>query len=116
MKQILVIIAAAAVLAPLSAYAQERMSDARYLAANQCLAYADLTDLQGDPVNFSALREAVEVGNRERSITAQVRQNTRSIRARATTASVEQLRSRRDQACTRFVERGLVQLGGSGAS
>ena len=65
MKRMLVIVAAFAVLAPLAANAQERMSDSRYLAASRCLAYADLEQLQSDPADFSALREAAEVGRRE---------------------------------------------------
>ena len=113
MKRMLFIIAAAAALAPLSANAQERMSDARYLAANRCLAYADLDQLQSDGVSFVALREAASVGSRERSIATQVRENARSVRARATSASVEELRRRRDEACASFAERGLVRLGGS---
>lgn len=115
MKQILIVVAAAVVLAPLAAAAQERMSDARYLAANRCLAYADLTALQGDSANFTGLREAARVGVREPTINTQVRQNTRSIRARASNASVEELRTRRDEACASFTAVGLVQLGGSGA-
>lgn len=116
MKHLLITLAALAVLAPLSANAQERMSDSRYLAANRCLAYADLGALQGDSANFSALREAAAVGNRERTIDQQVRQSTRSIQARATNASAEQLRTQRDEACASFAERGLVQLGGSSTS
>jgi hypothetical protein len=116
MKHLLVITAALVVLTPLAAHAQERMSDARYLAANRCLAYAELGELQGDAVDFGALRSAVEVGNRERTIVSQVRQNTRAIRARATTLSAEELRQRRNDACAGFAERGLVQLGGPGAS
>jgi len=115
MKKLLVIAAAIAVLAPIGAFAQERMSDARYLAANRCLAYSDLTALQGDGADFAGLREAVQVGGRERSITTQVRQDTRAIRARATSASVEQLRTRRDEACASFANTGLVQLGASGS-
>ncbi len=116
MKQMLVAVAAIAVLAPLAAHAQERMSDARYLAANRCLAYADLSQLQGEPANFTALREAAEIGSRQRSITNQARQDARSISARATSASLEELRERRDEACASFAERGLVQFGGSSAS
>lgn len=116
MKHLLVIVAAAIVLTPLAANAQERMSDARYLSANRCLAYADINALQGDSANFAALRQAADVGSRERSIATQVRQDTRSIRARAASASVEELRARRDEACANFVAGGLVQLGGSGAS
>ncbi|HRP10975.1 MAG TPA: hypothetical protein PLK37_08075 [Terricaulis sp.] len=115
MKQMLVIVAAAMVLTPLAAHAQERMSDARYLAANRCLAYADLAQLQGDSANFANLREAAAIGNRERMIATQVRQDTRSIRARASSATGEELRARRDEACARFVDVGLVQLGASGS-
>lgn len=109
------VVAAAAALAPLSASAQERMSDARFLAANRCLAYADLQQLQGDGANFDALREATATGNRERTVHAQVRQSTRSIRARANTLNADELRAGRDSACASFTERGLVQIGGSGS-
>jgi hypothetical protein len=115
MKHLLIVTAAAVVLTPLAANAQERMSDARYLAAQRCLAYADLSQLEGDSANFTGLRSAAEVGARQRSITAQVRQDTRGIRARATTLSGEELRSRRDEACAGFSDVGLVQFGGSGS-
>lgn len=116
MKRLIAIAVVAAALTPLSAAAQERMSDARFLSANRCLAYADIGSLQGDPVDFTGLREAVTVGNRERTITSQARQNTRAIQARAVSYNADELRERRDAACASFVEIGLVQLGGSGNS
>ncbi len=109
-------IAAAALLAPLSANAQERMSDAGFLAANRCLAFAELRQLEGDGANFSALRDATDARRRPPAITEQVRQINRSTRARATTLSVEELRDRRNEACERFQTQGLVQLGSSTAS
>lgn len=115
MKKVIVV-AAIAVLTPLTAYAQERMSDAQYLAANRCLAYADLEQLQADRANVASLREAVEVGRRDPAVNAQVRQTARGIRARASTLNADELRSRRNEACAGFVQSGLVQLGGSSAS
>lgn len=109
-------IAAAALLAPLSANAQERMSDAAFLAANRCLAFAELRQLEGDGANFTALRDAAEARRRPPAITDQVRQINRATRARANTLSIEELRSRRNEACERFSTQGLVQLGSSTAS
>lgn len=106
-------IAAAAVLAPLSASAQERMSDGRYLSANRCLAFAELNQLQGDGSDFTALRQASEIGRRDPVISDQVRQITRQTRARARSLSAEQLQSRRSEACDRFAAEGLVRLGSS---
>jgi hypothetical protein len=105
-------------LTPLSANAQERLSDARYIAAQHCLAYASLAQLQSDPVDVSALREAVRPGFRDSAVSSEARENARRLRARAnnlatTPNGVQELREQRDQACATFVERGLVQSGGS---
>jgi Tfp pilus assembly protein PilV len=123
MKHVVIATLALTALAPLSAQAQERMSDARYIAAQQCLAYADLTQLQADPLDFSALREAATSGYRSSSVSAVARDNANRIRARANgadnvTNGLEELRQQRDEACGSFVERGLVQNQGqsSGAS
>jgi len=108
-------------LTPLSAHAQERMSDARYIAAQRCLAYAELTQLQSDTLDFSALRQAVEPGYRSSAVASDARENANRVRARAnnlatTTDGVQELREQRDQACANFVERGLVQSGGSSSA
>lgn len=116
MKHLVITVAAVAVLAPLAANAQERMSDARYLAASRCLAYADLEQLQSDPADFSSLREAADAGQRQRAIRERARESARDIRLAARSLDAEQLRDRRDQDCAGFIERGLVQLGSSGAS
>jgi hypothetical protein len=123
MKRLITIVLALAALAPLSAHAQERMSDARYASAQHCLAYADLSQLQSDALNFSALRDAVAPGYRSTAVSSEARENARRIRARAnnlaTSASgLQELREQRDAACAAFVERGLVQSEGasSGAS
>jgi hypothetical protein len=116
MKRMFLIAAALIIAAPLSAHAQERMSDARYLAAHRCLAYADLEQFQADSGNFSALREAADAGGRLGSVRSEARTQARDIRVRANGASVDELRERRDQACAGFVERGLVQLNGASAS
>lgn len=123
MKQIVIATLALSALTPLSANAQERMSDARYIAAQHCLAYADLSQLRSDPVDVSALREAVSNGYRSSAVVSEARENARRIRGRAgnltTFADGEQeLRAQRDEACASFVERGLVhnQSGNSGAS
>jgi hypothetical protein len=114
MKRIIIAALTLSALTPLSAEAQERMSDARYIAAQECLAYANLSQLQSDGVDFSALQEAVRPGFRESTVSSQARENARRVRARAnnlaTTANgVQELREQRDAACSSFVERGLVQ-------
>jgi|GEM_PF-3296779 len=121
MRRMFTIFVALAVLTPLSANAQERMSDQRYLAASECLAYGELPSLNSDPVDLSALREAADTGFRSQSIAGEARDQARRIRARANGMAraengVAELRERRDAACASFVERGLVQLGGSRAS
>ncbi len=116
MKRVLSIVVALATLAPLSANAEEaRMSDARYLAASQCLAYADLPELQSDGANFSALHAAAGVGFHSGSVVADARENAARVRAQARRLSgmnngLQQLREERDSACAGFVQRGLVQL------
>jgi hypothetical protein len=115
MKRIIALIAVAIVLAPSLAVAQERMSDARYLAASRCLAYADLPQLQADGADFTALREAAETGRRAREIVAEAEENARRTRVTARSwgegeRSVTQLRQRREDACAGFVQTGLVQL------
>lgn len=116
MKRMFLIVAALVIAAPLSAHAQERMSDWRYLAAQRCLAYADLQQFQADSGNFSALREAAEAGGRLGSVRSQARTQARDIRVRASGATIDELRERRDEACASFVQNGLVQLNGASAS
>lgn len=114
MNKIIIVALTLSAFAPLSAQAQERMSDARYIAAQECLAYANLSQLQSDGVNFSALQDAVRPGFRESNVSSQARENARRVRARAnnlatTPNGVQELREQRDAACASFVERGLVQ-------
>jgi hypothetical protein len=114
MKQIIIAALTLSALAPLSAHAQERMSDARYIAAQNCLAFASLTQLQSDQVEVSALREATTLGYRDSAVSSEARENARRVRARAnnlaTSANgLQELREQRDTACATFVERGLVQ-------
>ena len=114
MNKIIIVALTLSAFAPLSAQAQERMSDARYIAAQQCLAYADLSQLQADGVDVAGLREAVRPGFRDSAVASQTRENARRLRARAnnlatTPNGVEELREQRDAACAGFVERGLVQ-------
>ena len=115
MKRIIALFAVAALLAPAAALAQERMSDARYIAASHCLAYADLPQLASDGADFTRLREATETGRRAREIVAEAQENARRTRVTARSwgdseRSVQQLRQRREDACGGFVETGLVQL------
>lgn len=115
MKRIIALIAATAVLAPALAIAQERMSDARYIAAARCLAFADLPQLRADGADFTRLREATEEGRRAREIVAEAEENARRTRITARSwgddeRSLTQLRQRRQDACAGFVETGLVQI------
>ncbi len=115
MKLVFAALFLAAAVAPLAANAEERLSDARYISASRCLAYADLPQLQSDGADFTALRAAVDAGFRSSTIRSQVRQEAQRIRVNASSSanrrnSVEDLRESRDQACASFVARGLVQL------
>lgn len=116
MKRVLLIAAAMAVLAPLAANAENsRMGDGRYLAASQCLAYADLPELQSDGANFSALRAAAAVGFHSSSVVSQARENATRVRATARRLAgmnngLQQLRDERETACSGFVQQGLVQI------
>ena len=119
MKRILTIAVALATLTSFSASAADaRMSDARYLAASRCLAYADLPELQSDRGNFDALRAAAAVGFRSSSVVSDARENATRIRATARRlgsmqTGPQQLREERGAACAGFVAGGLVQLEGS---
>jgi hypothetical protein len=117
----LAILLAVAVLAPLSANAQERMSDARYIAASRCIAYADLPQLQSDPLDITALRTAASTGYRSQSVASDAQENARRVRVTAnglanSERGVDELRQRRDEACASFVELGLVQHGAARSS
>jgi len=121
MKRLVTIVVSLAALAPVAAHAQERMSDARYIAAQRCLAYAELPQLQSDPLDVSALREAADAGFRSQTVSSQTRDATRRVRVTANRigvneAGLTELRGYRDEACTGFVERGLVQHGGAARS
>ena len=116
MRRLLSIVVALAALAPVSANADDaRMSDARYISASRCLAYADLPELQADPANFNALRTAASTGYRSSAVVSDARDNATRVRATARRLSgmdtgLQQLREERDTACRAFVERGLVQM------
>lgn len=114
MKYVLSIALALTTLTPLAANAQERMSDTRYMAAQRCLAYADVEQLQGDGFDYTALREAADYGNRQLMIQTRTREATRQVHASAyrlgsSERALTELRQRRDDACASFVEGGLVQ-------
>jgi hypothetical protein len=116
MKRTLAILALVSALAPLTAHAEDaRMSDARYIAASRCLAYAELPQLQADGADFTRLRAASTIGHRSRDIVSQAADEARRTRITAhswgdSDRSVTQLRERRDDACAGFVHSGLVQL------
>lgn len=116
MKRVISIVVALAALAPFSANAAgDRMSDARYISASRCLAYADLPELQSDGANFSALRSATAVGYRSSAVVSDARENASRVRATARRlggmeTGMTQLRAERDAACSGFAANGLVQL------
>lgn len=116
MKRTLAILAVVTAFAPLTAHAEDaRMSDARYIAASRCLAYAELPQLQADGADFSRLQAAATVGHRSHDIVSQAQEEARRTRVTARSwgdddRSVTQLRERRDDACSGFVHTGLVQL------
>ena len=105
----------AALAAPLAAQAQAApLSAVRYLAAAQCVAYAETPRLQGDGLNISALKQAMDSANVTVDVVQQSRRNTRqahfiAARAHDDDRGLAELRRRRDEACAGFVETGLVQ-------
>jgi hypothetical protein len=115
MKRTLALFAVLATLAPLAAHAEDHMSDGRYLAASRCLAYADVSALQGGS-DFTALRNATNAGFRNPAIISRARDEARTIRARADALAssgdrgMTTLQQRRDDACSSFSEQGLVRL------
>lgn len=120
MRRIIAVLVSLSAFAPLTAHAEERMTDARFLSASRCLAYESVPSLQNDGVDYSALRSAVEVGSREPVIFDRARGFERQARmagnrARGNERALANLRFTRDQACQPFVERGLVQLNSSTA-
>lgn len=120
MKKIIIATLALAALTPLAAHAQTRMSDARYIAAQHCLAYADLSQLSSDPIDVAPLREAASTGYRSSAVVSEARENARRIRGRAGNLAtfddgVQELRTQRDAACGSFIERGLVHSQGQAA-
>ncbi|MBL8542714.1 MAG: hypothetical protein JNJ63_02805 [Hyphomonadaceae bacterium] len=120
MRRIIAVLVSLSAFAPLTAHAEERMSDARFLSASRCLAYESVASLQADGVDYSALRSAVTVGMRDPVISDRARQFQRETRiagnrARQSERALADLRANRDEACQPFVERGLVQLNTSTA-
>lgn len=116
MKRTLTMLVMVSALAPLTAHAEDaRMSDASYIAASRCLAYADLPQLQADGADFSRLRAAAAIGYHNQAAVTQAQEDARRTRVTARSwgddeRSVTQLRERRDDACSGFVSTGLVQL------
>lgn len=114
MKRILIAAAALATLAASSAANAEptRLSDWAFTSASHCLAYAELPQLQSDPVSITALREAVSYNRNARplGVVNSASHYTAQVRAEAASADVTELRQRRDQLCEGFVRGGLVQL------
>ena len=113
MKRTVIAVAALALLAPLSAQAEPaHLSDWAFANASHCLAYAELPQLQSDPVNTSALREAVNYQRSGRSIDVLngAAVYASHVRAQAASGNTDALRARRDELCHGFIQNGLVQL------
>lgn len=120
-KHLITIAVMVSSLAPLSAQAQETMTDARFVAATRCIAYADHRALTSDAPNVDALRQAVRYHDGRADPVAiaradEVKRDVRRERARDE-AETAALREARDRACASFVTQGLVQAGaGNSAS
>ncbi|MES1200029.1 MAG: hypothetical protein ABUS57_01090 [Pseudomonadota bacterium] len=114
MKRTVIAVAALAMLAPLSAQAEPaHLSDWAFANASHCLAYAELPQLQSDPVNTSALRDAVNYQRSARSLDVINGAAVYASHVRTQAASsgnTDALRARRDQLCHGFIQNGLVQL------
>jgi len=124
-KHLITIAVMVSSLTPLSAQAQaqaqETMTDARFVAATRCIAYADHRALTSDAPNVDALRQAVRYHDGRADPVAiaradEVKRDVRRERARDE-AETAALREARDRACASFVTQGLVQAGaGNSAS
>lgn len=114
MKRLFLIVAAIVITTPLTAHAQERMSDARFVSANRCLAYADHEALTSDAPNVEALRQTVRENTSRASPIARARADevedrVKGLRARSEDR-LQRLREERATACAPFVTQGLVQM------
>lgn len=102
--------------------AEGRMNTLELGRANRCLAYANLAPLQGDNVDFSALRQRfdAELAVRPKSVAHTAGQEARRIRIAAqgarTDREVATLRNRRDMECRSFTadlaSKGETRTGG----
>ncbi|MES1199606.1 MAG: hypothetical protein ABUS48_06470 [Pseudomonadota bacterium] len=112
------LVAASLLLAtPLPSFADEApLSDASFLAASHCLAYADLPALHSDAANFDALRTAMSNSKEHSQLIKNTAMNdAMSVRVRAGAmarrdSTRTELRAQRASACGQFVQNGLVQL------
>lgn len=119
-KHLITIAVMVSALAPFSAHAQEAMTDARFVAATRCIAYADHRALESDAPNVDALRGAVRYHDGRADPVAlaradEVKRDVRRQRARDESEAAA-LRDARDRACASFVTQGLVQAGNGNAS
>jgi hypothetical protein len=100
--------------AHVSALAAERISDASYVAASRCAAYAELPQLASDGLDVTHLREALAVdrGTRANFLRDNAREAERRVRIEAQRSNnADLLRIRRDSTCAPFVARGLASRG-----
>jgi hypothetical protein len=102
---------------PVAALAAERISDASYVTASRCVAYAELPQLASDGLDVTHLREALEVneGGRAPFLRDNAREVERRVRIEARRSeNADLLRMRRDTVCAPFVARGLASTQGAG--
>jgi hypothetical protein len=100
-----------------SAFAEsDRLTDAQYLTASRCVAYAELSQLSADTFDYASLKSAVDSQRVDPLIRDRARESRRDAvlagqRAGDNAVAVADLRTRRDGACASFVSSGLVRAG-----
>ena len=97
--------AAFMMIAPAVAQADD-MTDSRYLAANTCVAYAELPQLEGDVFDVTNLKAAMREHRPQTYIRDRARVAARDVRTDG--GDVAELRAERDQACASFISSGLA--------
>ena len=115
MKYMFLGAAAFMMLAPSIAQARD-LTDASYLSASRCVAYAQLPQLSGDGVDVSTLSADIAAYNTVPIIESRARGLARDARLAGRRAGddprdVATLRDRRDDACAGFVATGMIQAG-----
>jgi hypothetical protein len=120
MKRALILATALALTTVAPAFATERMTDSGFLAATECLAYADHRALESEGFNTDALREAVSDNRYRVNPVIRERAERRADQIRRnqpfSESGLQSLRDHREESCAPFFTQGLVQRGGSASS